>query len=127
MIKRLSLFFVASVCLFALGALLVACPASTNRATVELEGNETTGYTWIYSMDPEGVVKEVSSEYVQDSNPLGMSGVGGTFKFTFEAVAEGEAEITFSYLREWEDDPPASVVHYRAIVDAENNLTLTVR
>ena len=96
---------------------------SLNSATVELGGTPTTGYTWVYTMSPEGIVREVSNEYVPDK-PI-LAGSGGKFFFTFEAINKGVAELVFSYLRQWEEDiPPIQTVVYRAIVDGENNLTL---
>ena len=107
---------------FSLSLILAGCDRTS--ATVKLKGNPTTGYTWICEISPEGVVAERSNEYVSNLNLFGASGVGGTFVFTFEAVAAGEADITFSYLRVWEDNPPIDVVVYRATVDARGNLTL---
>jgi len=75
-------------------------------------------------MAPEGVVRELSSDYKQDFNPFGADGVGGTFIFTFEAVSEGQATLMFYYLREWENGDPVNYAVYRAIVDARGNLAL---
>ena len=99
--------------------------AVQNTATVRLEGNPTTGYTWIYTAIPNDVIKEKSSDYIMDSNPQGMTGVGGTFVFEFEAVKEGSAQILFFYLRTWENEPAAIVEAYNAVVDAKGNLTIT--
>ena len=95
-------------------------------ATIELNGNPSTGYSWIYTISPEGIVREVSNNFVRDPAKKRLIGSGGKFVFTFEAVATGEAEIIFSYRRVWKKDIPASrTVIYRAIVDDKNNLTLT--
>ena len=97
-----------------------------NMATVELEGNPTTGYTWVYTMSPEGIVREIFNDYVPDKTDDNVTGSGGKFIFTFEPVSEGEAELAFSYLRVWEKDIPAiKTVTYRAVVDDKGNLTLT--
>ena len=98
----------------------------TLTAAIELEGNPTTGYSWVYAMSPEGIVREVSNEYIAANTVGHVAGSGGKFIFTFEAVAEGETELTFSYLRPWEENIPAlKTVIYRAIVDDKYNLTLT--
>ena len=135
--KKLLLVIALLVCVVALIACTARAQARTDTsqntattetpqtvATVELRGNPTTGYTWICAIAPDGVVKELSNEYVQDDNPQDADGVGGTFIFTFESIVEGEAEITFSYLREWEDNPASTVTVYRAVVDADGNLKL---
>jgi len=114
------------------GTLVVGCTQGSdsdtdtvqNTGVVELQGNPTTGYTWINTIIPEGVVKEVSTEYTQDEADEGLVGVGGTFVFTFESVSEGEAEIMFSYLREFEDVPALDTAIYKATVDADGNLQL---
>jgi len=94
-------------------------------ATVELESNATTGYSWDCTISPESVIRLVSDEYIPDKNNEGITGAGGKQIFTFEAIAEGEAELVFSYLRKWETGvPPLKTVTYKAIVDNKNNLTL---
>ena len=94
-------------------------------AAIELEANVTTGYTWLCTISPENVIRLVSDEYIPDKKNEGITGAGGKQVFTFEAIAEGEAELVFSYLREWETGvPPLSTVSYKAIVDKRNNLTL---
>ncbi|MDR1802721.1 MAG: protease inhibitor I42 family protein [Treponema sp.] len=95
-------------------------------ATVELKGNPSTGYSWAYTMSPEGVVREVSNDFIQDNAGKRLIGSGGKFVFTFEAVTAGEAEIIFSYRRVGVIDKPAArTAIYRAILDDKNNLTLT--
>ena len=95
-------------------------------AVIELEGNPTTGYTWVCSISPEGIVREVSNKYIPNNTNEKIVGSGGKFVFTFEAMSEGEAELVFSYLRIWEEAiPPIDTVIYRAIVDNKNNLILT--
>jgi len=48
--------------------------------------------------------------------------------FTFESIAEGEAELVFSYLRTWEKDiPPIKIVTYKVIVDSNKNVTLQLQ
>ena len=99
---------------------------SKNTATVTLEGNPTTGYTWVYTLPPETVIREVSHEYIADTSDKNMVGSGGKFIFTFEAIAAGEADIIFSYRRSWEENTaPEKTIIYRAIVDPKNTLTLT--
>lgn len=110
-------------------AVLAGCTGSkgSKTATVELEGNPTTGYEWVYEIVPEGIVKEVSHDYKTDrSGNVNADGAGGTFSFVFEAVAAGEAEITFSYRRPWEEGvEPVYTVVYTAVADDKLNLTLT--
>jgi len=97
-----------------------------NTAAVELNGNPTTGYTWVYTMSPEGVLREISNEYIPDNTVEGVVGSGGKYIFTFEALINGETELIFSYLRAWEEDTPVeATIAYRATVDDRTGLTLT--
>ena len=88
---------------------------------VELEGNPTTGYSWILE-NPE-IIKfskvlkalnldeehNTTKDYVQAPCEEGMCGVGGTFIFKFE-IKELKDEkdlpnsIIFSYKRPWEKE-----------------------
>ena len=96
-------------------------------AAIELEGNPTTGFGWVYTMSQQGVIREVSQVYTADKASKGMTGSGGKFVFTFEAIAPGETELFFSYLRPWEKDTPAQkTVIYKAKVDSSNVLKLTL-
>jgi predicted secreted protein len=104
---------------------ILSSGCSGMQSTINLDGNPTTGYSWVCAISPEGVVREVSNEYIPNQNAQKLVGAGGKFVFTFEAIAEGEAELVFSYLRVWEKDiPPLETVIYKAIVDEKKNLTL---
>ena len=70
---------------------------------IALDSNQTTGYQWELS-EPldESVVKLIGSEYISDK-PI-TAGSGGVEVWTFEAVGEGETEISMAYVRSWEKD-----------------------
>jgi len=121
--SRLSVFLFVTV----LSLLSFGCSMTQEQktATIELKSNATTGYKWVCAISPpEGVVRQVSDEYIPDENKEGVTGAGGKQVFTFEAIAKGEAELVFSYLRTWETVPPLETKTYKAIVDSKNNLTL---
>ena len=124
--KNLCLF--VFLCVTALSLLSFGCSMTQEQktASIELEGNATTGYSWVYTMSPEGVINELSNDYIPDKTNDGIAGSGGKFIFTFEAVSEGEAELVFSYIKKWETGvPPIKTVSYKAIVDNKGNLTLS--
>ncbi|MBN1320440.1 MAG: protease inhibitor I42 family protein [Thermoleophilia bacterium] len=76
---------------------------------VVLKGNPTTGYAWtaVISEDDAAVLRQVGEPvYVSDAADEGMVGVGGTYTFTFEALAAGEAALKLEYARPWESEPP---------------------
>lgn len=78
----------------------------SNGKTIEikLDGNPTTGYEWQYHIDVNGVINEDSSQYKQHNTNTDLVGVGGTYTWTFSALKEGTAKITFEYLRPWEKE-----------------------
>ena len=71
---------------------------------VELAGNPTTGFEWTEDDPVPAILEQQSSEYVQDEAPGDMVGVGGTYRYRYEAVAEGEGVLSLTYARSGE--PP---------------------
>jgi predicted secreted protein len=98
-------------------ALVFAACAST--ATIKFEGNRSVGDSWESAVTPEGIVREVSNSY---RIFLPFPGMGGTFTFKFEAIAEGEAEIVLTHYYRGRKTGTAI---YAAVVDKNNRLTLT--
>ena len=121
-------------CITAIGLLyltvsLMGCSTgivAANQITVELEGNPTTGYVCGYRIVNPDIVRDVASDYIGSQLEDDVVGVGGTYFFTFEGVAEGETEIVFDYHRPWEEDVlPEKTVRYIAVVDSNLLVTLT--
>jgi inhibitor of cysteine peptidase len=71
--------------------------------TIVLESNPTTGYKWEADFD-NNLLKLVKSDYKQSEAKPGMVGVGGKEYFTFEGLNKGNAKITMTYKRAWEQD-----------------------
>lgn len=111
--------------LMVLGAItLTGCKEGQKRYTIKLEGNPTTGYEWTYVMKPEGIVREVSSDYKQDKAPLDYTGVGGEYTYVFEGVSPGKVELLFTYARPWEDDAGiATTESFKLSVDSDLRIT----
>jgi len=72
-----------------------------NELTVKLEGNPTTGYSWILveGLDTSILKSMGDPEYKSESN---MAGAGGTYTFKFKAVDSGTTPLKLVYLRTWE-------------------------
>lgn len=82
--------------------------------SVVLEANPTTGYEWEIDFDSD-YIQLVERKYVPSSPEL--IGSGGEETFNFLALKSGETEITFSYLRAWEEDkPPIEKKVYEIII-----------
>lgn len=106
---------------------LTACAGEkkSKQFEISLEGNPTTGYAWTYTMDPEGIVKEVKNDYTSSTKDKDVVGAGGTFLFVFEGVSAGEVKLTFEYKRSWETEPAIQTAEYVLAVDAEGYVTCT--
>jgi inhibitor of cysteine peptidase len=71
-----------------------------NTLTINLESNPTTGYTWEFVESEGAVVRQVGeAEFKADSDLLGA---GGIQTLRFEAVLEGQMDLTLVYHRPWE-------------------------
>ncbi len=78
---------------------------------IVLPSNPTTGYTWKAVVDNPKVVTVVSSKFDADSS--GRIGVGGETTWVLMTRNKGDATLSFSYQRSWEDDiPPTRVVEF---------------
>jgi len=89
---------------------------------VSLKGNPTTGYTWtaIIAEEDAAILRQVGEPvYVSDSADDAIVGVGGTYTFTFEALAAGEAVLKLEYARPWESEPPLQT--FTATVQVETS------
>ncbi len=72
---------------------------------IDLESNHTTGYEWEWANNQRiDIVESISQKYVADSNPLRLSGVGGTEVWKFKGVKSGVDSIIMKYRRPWEAD-----------------------
>jgi inhibitor of cysteine peptidase len=89
---------------------------------IELEGNPTTGYSWTYTAGTEGIVKEISADYIKKETAPGIVGSGGMFVFLFEGLAPGETELRFVYSRPWDAANPAREAIYLVRVDADRKI-----
>jgi len=111
MTKKLS-FIISSVFIIFLGC------ASTEK--LELQGNSSVGDAYYSVVSPEGIVREVWHDY---SIYLPFPGMYGKFKFKFEAISEGEAEIRI--YNNFRESKIWRVATYKAVVDKNKKLTIT--
>jgi inhibitor of cysteine peptidase len=74
--------------------------AANTRFMVQLNENPTTGFSWNASTSPGLTV--LSSEYTQNANPAGMTGVGGVHSWVLLASGTGTQTFNASYRRPWE-------------------------
>jgi predicted secreted protein len=92
--------------------------------TVELEGNPTTGYSWLLVNEEEiaasGIVEKVKEDYVEDGHDEEMDGVSGNFVFEFkvnDACGKELPKLSFVYKQPWnEDDKDAEKAEYTLVL-----------
>ncbi len=82
--------------------------------SIDLETNPTTGYEWQMDFDP-AYIEFVKKTYIPSSPEL--IGSGGKETFEFLAKKAGTTEITFSYLRPWEEKEPINTEIYEMIIE----------
>lgn len=73
-----------------------------NTFSITLEANATTGYTWEVEGESE-YLKLLDKKYTATTSTEGLLGAGDTETFSFKALKLGKIEITFSYVRPWEE------------------------
>ena len=95
-----------------------------NTASISFDANATTGFSWEYVLDEEGIVEEKSSEYVNKKHPEGMVGYGGRQLYTFKGVREGSTTATFIYRRPWDESSIVHTVRVDLAVDNAGNVTV---
>lgn len=74
-----------------------------DKLRVALAGNPTTGYAWeIAENNPKLLALQGEVEYQAEKTNL--VGSGGTFLFTFKAIAKGNTSLKLIYRRPFEKD-----------------------
>lgn len=82
-------------------------------ATIVLESNATTGFSW--SLEPNEYIELVSDDYVAPDTAL--PGAPGAQVFVFRAVKEGSTEIVLRYRRSWEPgSASAQMISIRVVI-----------
>jgi len=107
--------------LFTLGMLAACAPAAANPTRisaqdagktielktgdiliVSLEGNMTTGYSWVPAPQDPVLLKQVGDVQVTPSSDL--IGAPGLLATQFQAVATGQTTLRLEYKRPWEEN-----------------------
>ena len=91
-----------------------------------LDSNPGTGYGWSWVIDNEAVVS-VSKVYVSDmyyavSDMMPPIGGGGKDRVVLSGLNPGDAVVTFTYKRPWEENALYTLV-YHVRVDEDLNVT----
>lgn len=89
----------------------------TKTVDVELYANPTSGYSWEYSFDKNGVITLSETYYLPDTSAI-LSGGGGTQKFVFRAVGSGTVNVTFKYVKDFDNDVASTYVYTYTVDDS---------
>ncbi|MBR0162861.1 MAG: protease inhibitor I42 family protein [Oscillospiraceae bacterium] len=110
--------------LLVISTLISACgdAPAPQSVTLQFDANPTTGYSWEVQQSEE--LFDVASEYSENAHEEDMTGVGGTETFVLTPKAAGTTEVTFSYVRSWEDTEPETQVVYTFKVDRKLQVTM---
>lgn len=92
-----------------------------------MESNPSTGFDWDWEIDNEAVVS-VSTAYVSDMyydvpDMMTPVGGGGKDRVVLSGLNPGDAVVTFTYKRPWEENALYSLV-YHICVDEDLNVTI---
>jgi len=87
--------------------------------TVSLKANHTTGFSWGLDGKADAtVLRQVSTDYINDTHLPGMVGYGGTERWKFQAMKQGTTVLHFLYRRPWEKDTkPGQECSFRVVVE----------
>jgi len=105
-------------------ALFSSCKSTqkTQVKTIELEGNPTTGYEWIYKIEnPDVMDFSVKETYLGSE---GQCGAPSRFVYTVIPRKAGTTGVTFEYKRSWENKPAARRKFYSITVDKNKTVTI---
>ncbi|MGN0537535.1 MAG: protease inhibitor I42 family protein [Acutalibacteraceae bacterium] len=90
--------------------------------TINLDANATTGYTWTYTVNKEGIVKETANEYTPNKTEGDVAGTGGVQTYSFEGVKKGNVILIFKYMKA-DSDEIAQTKKITLYVDDNGNIT----
>ncbi|WP_153797435.1 protease inhibitor I42 family protein [Foetidibacter luteolus] len=69
--------------------------------TINLQGNASSGFAWVATTQPPGIVA-VSNSIEAKASETNIAGSPAIFTFSVEGEKCGTATITFEYKRPWE-------------------------
>lgn len=106
--KRLIIFFLTVSVFF----VFFSCAGSKLESyrgeetdCIELTGNPTTGYTWLYQIEDESVIK--LDEVITYLGEERIVGAPSLFSYKVTGLKTGKTKVNFIYLRPWEQQEPA--------------------
>ncbi len=88
--------------------------SSLKELKIELTANPSTGYSWEYSLETQGIVS-----IKEKSTYLGSEGIVGApslFEYTVKALKDGKTKLTFVNCRSFEENSTIEQREYQILV-----------
>ena len=112
--------------LFLLSLIFTGCKSASFNSSekiLELRGNPTTGYTWIYTIGDESIIQV--DEDIQYLGKDGMVGAPSLFTYTVRSLKQGNTNLKFEYKRPWEDKKAEEVRFFEVTVKENGKISMT--
>ena len=93
-----------------------------SEVVLELKGNPTTGYTWLYTIEDDSIIQV--KEEVKYLGKKGMVGAPSLFTYTVRSLKQGNTNLKFEYKRPWEDKEAENVRNYEVTVKENGQILL---
>lgn len=111
--------------LFLLSLIFAGCKSvsfNSSEKRLELRGNPTTGYTWIYTIGDESIIQV--DEDIQYLGKEGMAGAPSLFIYTVRSLKQGNTNLKFEYKRPWEDKQAEEVRFFEVTVKENGKISM---
>lgn len=101
-------------------AKLIAIPVG-GKVKIALDGNPTTGYTWMMIVSPEPLDERLVDGLILDSESVttqteGLPGSPSVFNWVLSGAIPGAYNVNFDYDRTFDENPPIDTVKYTVLV-----------
>lgn len=94
----------------------------SSEKKLELRGNPTTGYIWIYTIGDEAIIQV--DEDIQYLEKEGMVGAPSLFTYTVRSLKQGNTNLKFEYKRPWEDKKAEEVRFFKVTVKENGKISM---
>lgn len=109
-----------------LSLIFAGCKSAAFKSSekiLELRGNPTTGYTWIYTIGDETIIQV--DEDIKYLGKEGMVGAPSLFTYTIRSLKQGNTNLKFEYKRLWENKQADEVRFFEVTVKENGKISIT--
>ena len=95
---------------------------NSSEKILELRGNPTTGYTWIYTIGDDSVIQ--LEEDIKYLGQKGMVGAPSLFTYTIKSLKQGTTRLKFEYKRPGEDKAAEEIRFFEVTVNENGKISM---